>query len=145
MRQKGVLLAFVEAVHLIDEHDGAAIELLARHLRPLDGLADVLDAGHHGGERDHFRVKRIGEQSCQGCFADARRPPENHRVRHAGLNGVCQRLAFAQQMRLSDHFGNGLGSQAFGQRCVSRRGSHAAIVASGRLCTGMLGAGRSDN
>ena len=47
MRQEGVLLCFVEAVHFVDE-DHRAQSLQARRTGLLDRLADVLDAGQHG-------------------------------------------------------------------------------------------------
>ena len=46
-------------------------------------LADVLDAGEHGRERDELGVEGVGHQARQRGLADARRPPQDHRMRRA--------------------------------------------------------------
>jgi hypothetical protein len=70
--------------------------------RALHRLADVLDAGEHRRERDELGVEGLGHQPRQRRLADARRPPQDHRVRLARLEGQAQRLARPEQMLLPD-------------------------------------------
>ena len=114
MRQKRVLLRFVEAVYFIDEHDGAATKLIVRQLCPFDGFANILNACHHRGQANHFGVERVGQQACQRGFADARWPPKDHGVRNACFDGVGQWLTVAQQVALAHHLSNGLRTQPLG-------------------------------
>ena len=51
-RQKRVLLRLVEAVDLVDEDDRAPARRAAQALGVGHHLADFLDAGEHGAERD---------------------------------------------------------------------------------------------
>ena len=51
MRQKGILLRFVEAVNFVDEDDGARA-VLAGAVGIAHDLLDFLDAGEHGGKLD---------------------------------------------------------------------------------------------
>ena len=46
MRQKGILLTLIKAVHFIDKENGAAAGL-TRFFGKGDGFADFLDAGQH--------------------------------------------------------------------------------------------------
>ena len=117
VRQKGVLLALVEAVHLVHEDDGA-LALAQRHLRPLHRLADVLHAAQHGADADELRAKGIGHEPRDRGLARARRAPEDAAVRLARLEGDAQRHAFAQQLLLADDFAQGFGAQSFGQGLV---------------------------
>ena len=82
VRQKSILLAFVEAVHFVHEHDGGLWrKALLCGLGALHGFADVFHAAQHGADGDELRVKRLRHQPCDGRFARARRPPENAAVR----------------------------------------------------------------
>jgi hypothetical protein len=107
MRQKGVLLALVEAVHLVDEHQGALLhQPIARNLCPLDRLADVLDAAQHRADADELRIKRIGHQPRNGGLAHARRhAPQDAAVRRRPRleRQPAQRHARPQQMLLAFH------------------------------------------
>ncbi len=132
VRQEGVLLRLVEAVHLVDEDDRAA-PARARLLRVHDGLADVLDAGQHRRQHDEFGVHRAGHQARQRRLADARRPPQDHRVQPARTERDAQRMAFAQQVLLADDLVQRARAQALGERDgigrrldLGRRGRAAA-------------------
>ena len=57
----------------------------ARSRAPLDRRADVLHAGHHGRQRDEFRIAGRGDQPRQRGLAGARRTPEDHRMQPAAL------------------------------------------------------------
>jgi hypothetical protein len=127
MRQKRVLLAFVEAVHLVDKHDGAPPALGLPDAGLLHGFADVLDAAQHGGDGDEVRVKAAGHEPRDGGLAHTGRPPEDAAVRLAGFKGDAQRHAFTEQVLLANHLAQILRAQAFGQGLVGRgRGFHRA-------------------
>jgi hypothetical protein len=117
MRQERVLLAFVEAVHLIDKHDGAP-PLSSSNLRPPDGFADFFHAAQHSADAQKLRVKGAGHQAGNRRLAGARRPPEDATVRLTRFKRQAQRHACAQQMALADHIAQGLGAQLFGERGV---------------------------
>ena len=79
VRQKGVLLRLVEAVHLVHEDDGAASGAAG----VLGGGHDVLDfadAAQHGAEGHEFGMRAARDQARQRGLAAARRSPENHRA-----------------------------------------------------------------
>ena len=91
VRQKGILLALVEAVHLVDEHDGAPRRQALRRLRgALDRVANVLDAAQHRADGDELRVERIGHQPRNRRLARARRPPQDAAVRPPRLERDAQ-------------------------------------------------------
>ena len=102
--QERVLLALVEAMHLVDEENGATAVLSRVLLGHFDGLANLLDAGEHGGNGLEMRIGDLGQQARQGGLAYARRPPEDHRVQGALLQRLAQRLARRQHMLLADVF-----------------------------------------
>ena len=116
MRQKSVLLAFVEAVHLVHKHDGALrVQACAGGFGFFYGFADVLDAAQDRADAQKLRVKRVGHQSGDGGFAHARRPPQNTAVRLARLKSQAQCHALAQQMLLANHLTQVARAQALGQ------------------------------
>jgi hypothetical protein len=125
MRQKRVLLAFVETVHLVDKHDGAATALRLPDAGLLHRLADVLDAAQHRRDGDEVRVKTAGHEPRDGGLAHAGRAPEDAAVRLAGFKRDAQRHAFTQQVLLAYHLAQILRAQAFGQGLVGGgRGFH---------------------
>ena len=115
VRQEGVLLALVEAMDLVDEDDGRPARG-ARRLRPLDRLADVLDAAEHRRHGDELGVERVGHQARQRRLADPRRTPQDHRVQSPGFERHAQRLAGAEQVALADDLVERLRAQPFGER-----------------------------
>jgi hypothetical protein len=116
VRQEGVLLALVEAVHLVHEHDGRlALQAIARALGQRHRLADVLDPAQHRADGDELRVERIGHQPRDGGLARARRPPQDAAVRPAGFERDAQRHARPQQVLLAHHLGQRARAQALGQ------------------------------
>ena len=107
-----VLDSFVEAVHLIDEHQRGARRLAdTRLLGALDGVADVAHAPQHGADGDEFGLEGLRHEPRQRGFSDPRRPPQDAAVRLPGLEGHAQRLAGPEQVRLADHVGQGLRAQ----------------------------------
>ncbi|MNM99459.1 hypothetical protein D3C81_1120200 [compost metagenome] len=89
-------------MHFIDEEDGAATVLGGVLLGHLDGLADFLDPGKHRGNGLEVRIRDLRQQARQGGLANARRPPEDHRVQCTLLQRLAQRLAAGQQVLLAD-------------------------------------------
>ena len=79
VRQKSVLLGFVEAMHLVDEDDGASA-VLPCPLGVGHDLLDFLDPAEHGGELDEVGVSHAGDDLGQRGFAHAGRSPEDQRA-----------------------------------------------------------------
>ena len=75
MGQKGILLAFVEAMHLIDEKNGPAPARGAR-LSLHHSRLDILDPGKYGRQRDEIRFKRGGHEPGERGLAHAGEPDE---------------------------------------------------------------------
>ena len=83
-----VLDSFVEAVHLIDEHQRGARRLAGtRLLGALDGVADVAHAAQHGADGDELGLEGLRHEPRQRGFSDPRRPPQDAAVRLPGLEG----------------------------------------------------------
>mmetsp|Transcript_121880 Transcript_121880/g.339758 ORF Transcript_121880/g.339758 Transcript_121880/m.339758 type:complete len:468 (+) Transcript_121880:133-1536(+) len=120
VRQEGILLRLVEAVHLVDEHHRAPA-LRRGDLGALDRLADLLHAAEHRRDRDELRIEGAGHQPRQRRLADARRAPQDHAVQPAGVKGHAQRHAGPEQVALADDLVQGLGPQALGQRDAGQR------------------------
>ncbi|MNS92159.1 hypothetical protein D3C72_1262850 [compost metagenome] len=74
MRQKGILLAFVETVYLIDKQNGATTGVTILSC-PLNRLTDFFDARCHGGNSLDVRLAVAADQLRQRRFPGARRPP----------------------------------------------------------------------
>ena len=92
MRQKRVLLAFVEAVNLVHKHQGAPpLQTIARRLRLLHRLADIFDAAQHRADGDELCVKGVSHQARNRGFSGAGRPPQNAAMRLTRLKGQPQR------------------------------------------------------
>jgi hypothetical protein len=70
------------------------------------------------GHRQEAGVEGGGDEPRQGRLADARRPPEDHRVQPPGLEGDAQRLARAQQVLLADDLVERPRAQALSERRV---------------------------
>ena len=102
VRQEGVLLRLVEAVHLVQEQQRRPPVRRARGARRLDRRADVLDAGHDGRQRDELRVGGGRDQARERRLAGARRSPEDQGVQLPGADRGGERLAGTQQVALAD-------------------------------------------
>ena len=122
--QKGILLGFVEAMHLVDEDDGA----LAGAMRVLGRGHDVLnfaDAAEHGAEGDEFGLRAARDQARQSGFAAAGRPPQNHGAEIVALDGHAEGLAGAEECLLAGKLLEGARAHAFGERA---RRVHGGVV-----------------
>ena len=114
MRQKSILLAFVEAVHLVDKNDGSAA-LALPDLGLFYRFADVFNTAQYGTHGNKLRRKGIGHQPCNGGFAGSRWPPQNTTVRLPGFKRHPQRHTRPQQVLLANHLAQGFGAQALSQ------------------------------
>ena len=86
MRQKCVLLALVETVHFVYEHDGVpAIQSCTCRQRALYRLPNVLDTSQNGTNGDELGLKSVSHQAGNGGLAHAWGTPENATV---GLTGL---------------------------------------------------------
>jgi hypothetical protein len=133
MRQERVLLALVEAVHLVDEDDGAPLlEPVARRGGALDRFADVLHATEHRADAEELRVESIGHEPRDGGLARARRAPEDAGMRLPRFERDAQRHARPQQVLLADHVAERLRTQAFGK----------GLVGGGQTCGPVFSRGR---
>ena len=113
--QEGVLLRLVEAMDFVDEEDGA--RAVGGGLFRVDHhLLDLLDAGEDGGELDEGGVGGLGDDLGERGFADAGRPPEDHRRGVVALDLHAQGLAGAEQMLLADVFVERARAHALGER-----------------------------
>ena len=103
-------------MHFIHEQDGMTAALLQGLLGLRDGVADVFHPGQYRGQRHELGIESRGHQPRQRGLAHARRTPQNHGMQFAGPERKAQRLAFSEQMRLTDDFVDIRWSQAFGER-----------------------------
>ena len=100
--QERVLLALVEAVHLVDEEHAIFPVLGAAVFRLRNDPADLLHPGEHRREREKKGVGVGGDEPPQGRLPGAGRPPEDHRVGAPRLDRGMQRLAGTEDVVLPD-------------------------------------------
>ncbi len=105
-------------MHLVEEQDRAAIGHLAMLAGFVDGLSNVLDAGHDRGQTDEMGLGRGGNQPCERRLAAARRAPEHHRVGAPLFDRTPQRLAWPQELRLAEKIVETCGTHAIGEWSV---------------------------
>ena len=116
MGQKGILLRFIEAVHLVDEQHRGTVLLLLDQARLLHCGADILDPGEHRGKAEKMRAGVVRDDPGQGGFAGAWRTPEDHRVEPVLLDRPPQGLTLGDDMGLADKLIQGPRSHAVRQR-----------------------------
>ena len=117
VRQEGVLLGFVEAMHFVHEDDGAASGA-AGVFGGGHHVLDFADAAEHRAEGHEFGVRAAGDQARQRGLAAAGRSPEDHRAEVIALDGYAQRLAGAEQCLLAGELLEGARAHALGERRV---------------------------
>jgi hypothetical protein len=110
--------------------------LLKRRLGAGHDVANLLDAGHHGAERDEARLRAFGNQPGQRRLACARRSPEDQRLQDVSLDEIAQRGARAKHRVLADDLVEGARPHPLGQGRVriGRRGG--GVVVEERACHG---------
>ena len=102
MGEKGILLAFVETVHLIHEQQRIPALGLFTVTCPLHHLPDFLYSAKDCGDGFEGQVADIGQQASKGGFSDSRWTPENHGMQLTLFHGPAQRFAGADQVSLAD-------------------------------------------
>ena len=123
-------MGFVETVDLIHEEDGAGAAG-GIPLRFTEDLADLLDAGEDGREKNEVGFGFPRDDVGQGGFAAAGRAPEDQRGKVVGLDHPPQDAPFAQQVLLPGELGHTAGSHALRQGGVCRNRLVLRIVAGG--------------
>ena len=116
VRQQGVLLGRVEAMHLVDEQDGARLVVLEAIFGLLDGLAEVVDAGEHRIERGEVRLGGVGDDAGEGRLARPRRAVKENRRHPIRLDGAAEKLALANEVLLPHKLVERTGAHAISQR-----------------------------
>src|SRR6266478_3091582 len=118
--QKRVLLCLVEAVHLVDEDDGAlpgtCFAFGIRH-----HFLDLLDAGEHRAEGNKVRAREPRNQPRQRGLTAARRSPEKHGAEIVIFNLRAQRLAGSKKFFLADDFVERARAHALRERLMRER------------------------
>src|SRR5690606_19802338 len=144
MWQERILLGLVEPVHLLHEqHRAAAFGEALCGFRQY--LAHFRQPGQHRRYRPKLGVGVLRQQQRERGFAATRRPPQNHRMRLAGLHGAAQCRLGCQQPALADHLVERRRPHPFGQRSQSA-GVNAQQVrrASGTIGSGSAGYGQGN-
>src|SRR5262245_58030197 len=102
MRQEGILLGLIKAMHFIHKEDGPLLHGLLALAGISDGLADVRDAGEDRIDRDKMATRGIGNDHCQGCFPRPRWAIENERRELIGFNRPTQEAARPEDVFLAN-------------------------------------------
>src|SRR5688572_19135096 len=96
-----------------EEHRAVAVTLFG--LRFLNRLAQVLDAGEDGRERDKAHAALFGQQPGERRFAGAGCAPENQRRQRAAAGQqLAQDASLTYEVVLSDEFGERAWPHALG-------------------------------
>ena len=114
VREKCVLLGFVEAVDLVDEDDGAGA-ILADAFSVGHDLFDLFDSDEDGGEFDELRFCHACDNFGERGFAGAGWAPENERASVVALDLSAERLAGADELLLSRIFFKRAGAHPIGE------------------------------
>ncbi|MNK98503.1 hypothetical protein D3C87_1188680 [compost metagenome] len=131
VRQKRILLGFVETVHFIDEQNRALAVLAGLLLGDFNSLTDLFDPGEHCRDRFEVRIGDFREQPRQSGFTHSGRPPEDHRMQGTLLQRLTQRLAASEHVLLTDvliQIGRTqTRGQWLGNRCTAKQIHHVAL------------------
>src|SRR5437016_1923284 len=119
MRQKRILLGFVETMNLIDEDDGSPAHP-PRLFRGSHDVFDFPDTGQHCAKRDERRLRHLRDDLRQSRFAHAWRAPEDHRRYLVPFDCGSQWFAGIEQMALTKNFIERLRPHAVGERSIGR-------------------------
>src|SRR5262245_32961644 len=90
MRQEGILLGLIKAMHFIDKEDSPLLHDLLALAGIGDGLADICNASEDGIDRDKMAACGIGNDHRQGCFSRSWWPTENERRELISFNRPTQ-------------------------------------------------------
>ena len=102
IRQKDVLLRFVESVYLVDKkYRSLSTQLVSR---PFANLADIGDARENAGEPHEIALCSLGDYFCKRRFAASGRSVEDYVSETVGLYHAAKELALAKYVILPDDF-----------------------------------------
>ena len=117
VREKGVLLGFVEAVNFVDEDDGA---MAAARFLFGDGhdFLDFLNARENGAEGDKFRTRQARDEARERGLSATRRSPEKHGAEVVIFDLHAQGFAGTEKFFLTNEFIERARAHALGERLV---------------------------
>ncbi len=99
-----ILLGFIETMDLVNKQNRPP----GIHSLQLPGLRHhlfhILFAGHRGVDLGKLSAGGVGNHPCQGGFARAGRPVENHGADLIRLDGPVKQLVLSDDMFLACHF-----------------------------------------
>ena len=102
IRQKDILLRFVESVYLVDEeYRSLSTQLVSR---PFANLADISDARENAGKPHEIALCSLGDYLCESRLAASRRPVEDYVCETVGFYHSAKQLALAKYVILPDDF-----------------------------------------
>ncbi len=90
VRQKNVLLRFVEMMNLVHEHDGAATGGSPSVGGGGDGAPHICHVAFDTAEPDKFGVGHVRDDPRQRCFAGPGRTRQDDRGKPVGFDGAPQ-------------------------------------------------------
>lgn len=118
MREKDVLLGFVEAVNLVDEENRGLIAELGVGLGGFDLGADFGDVGFDPIERFEAGAGGASDDGGEGGFSGAGWAVKDEGSEAVGLDGAAEKFSFGEDVLLAGDFGKRAGSHAGGQGFV---------------------------
>ncbi len=124
MRQEGILLRFIKAVHFIDKENGALLHRFLALAGIADSLADICHSGEDGIDRDKMAPRGIRNHHGQGRFPRPRWAIENERRELVGFNGPPQETAWSEDVFLANKLTQGARSHACRQGLGRREQLH---------------------
>jgi hypothetical protein len=102
-RQQRILLGLVEAMDLVDEHDGPPAVLTEVVLGRGRDLANVLHSRRDGGEAHEPGPRGGGDHFGESGLARSRWTPQDHRGEPIVLDERAQRCTTGDEMLLAHH------------------------------------------
>jgi hypothetical protein len=130
VRQKCILLAFVETVNLIDKHNGSlGLQTIQSRLRLFNRFSNVFHAPQHRTDADELGGECIGHEPCDGCFTNPWRAPQNTTVRLSRFKRQPERQALTNEVLLANDFAQVPGPQPLCQGLLQMNtGVHGRIT-----------------
>jgi hypothetical protein len=128
VRQKDVLLRFVEVMDLVDEQDrfaaGGAKTVLGRG----DDFAHLGDVAFDAAEALELRVGHVGDDVSQCRFASSGWAGEDEGGKAIGFNGAAQKFSRRKDVFLADELIEGSWAHAGGEGSRSADGFFVRLV-----------------
>ncbi len=134
IRQKDVLLGFVEAMDFVDEKDGGFAGVFEAVGGATEDAAHVGNVGFNAAEAFEFGFGLAGDNLRQGSFARAGWSEKDERLDAIGFDGAAQELPPGEDVFLADVFVEVARAHACGERGLGTDlrdgGSHFGFRAS---------------